>query len=105
MAAGLLASCLLVASAGATTALEPSPSPEPAGQRVEVPEASFTLTFLADWEVDVDIDWTEDVALSTDRLLADGEVHGSILCHGSERPNDRWLSIAETFEFLPEEET
>ncbi|MEA2025171.1 MAG: hypothetical protein U9O18_00625 [Chloroflexota bacterium] len=83
VAAGLLTACLLMASAGATMAQEPSSSPEPAGQRVEFPEAGFALTFPADWEIDVDIDWTEDVAFSTDYLLTDGEVHGCVLCRGS----------------------
>jgi len=37
-------------------------------------------------------------------LLTVGNVHDSLLCRGSERPEDRWLSIAESFEFLPVKE-
>ncbi len=76
LAAGFLATCLLVASAGATTAQEPSPSPEPAGQRVEVPEAGIAVTFPAGWRVE-----TESQGLPIfERVLTARQVGGPGRC-------------------------
>jgi hypothetical protein len=54
----------------------------------------------------MDIEWAEDedAAFGTTYLLTDGSVFDYLLCRGSERPDDRWLSIAETIEWLPAEE-
>ena len=37
-------------------------------------------------------------------LLTDGTDPYSLMCRAPDPPEDRWLSIAETFEFLPVEE-
>jgi len=173
-------SLLGVSGASAVAAQSPSPSPADVGQRVEVPEAGFALTYPGDWQIRVDsssldsgshpvvtgrssggdetcdvylygacsgepfedcavaldefaarmvatyesyedfegsveqtpiasaaeyavrldIEWTADAAFGTFYVFTDGTVHDTVLCRGSERPDDRWLSIAETFEFL-----
>jgi hypothetical protein len=49
----MLTGCMTVASTGAMLAQSSSPSPEAAGQRVEVPEAGLALTLPKDWEVRV----------------------------------------------------
>ena len=49
----LLTIGLVAATAGLTTAQEPSASPEPADQRVEVPDAGFAVTLPGDWVVEL----------------------------------------------------
>ena len=59
---------------------------------------------VAEHAVRIDIEWTDEATFGTSYVLSDGQVHDAILCRGSERPPDRWLSIVETLEFLPGEE-
>ena len=59
----------------------------PAGQAIHIDDRPPT----ADW-------------YRTAYLLTDGAGYYSLTCYGFEPPDDRWLSIAETFEFLPAEE-
>ncbi len=40
---------------------------------------------------------------SRDYLVTDGERWGALICGSASSPEDRWLSVAETFEFLPQE--
>jgi hypothetical protein len=70
-----------------------------AGAIEQAPVAS-----AAEYAVRIDIEWTADAAFGTSYVLTDGSVHDAVLCRGSERPDDRWLSIAETVEFLPADE-
>jgi hypothetical protein len=183
----LLATCLLGASASPVVAEEPPPSPSGDGQRVDVPEEAYAVTFPDSWEVGVfpmemgesspdgtsteaefmsaygwapdgstqclvtneplndppgdammaleeHADWAlshyEPVLVETSSLdlpagpairyvfesegsvgaayfLSDGFDLFFLTCLGmdpSKRPADDWLSIAETFEFLPAEE-
>jgi len=37
-------------------------------------------------------------------IFTDGDRHAALLCRSVRPPDDRWLSIAESFEFLPAEE-
>ena len=51
------------------------------------------------------LDWARFDALSaTAYLFTDGSAWWRLECTSPEPPEDRWLSIAETFEFLPAEE-
>jgi hypothetical protein len=186
LACAMLVTCLVGVGAGQAVAQEPTPPPEAASQRVEVPEAGFAVTFPVDWEVSidtsdlpgeggtfavvsgreaasdvtcevylrgrctgspfgdcaaaldevaarmvayfdgdesssridestamdlpagytvrVDTEWIDEGVFGSSYTLTDGKVADSLLCSGSERPDDDWLSIAETFEFLPADE-
>jgi hypothetical protein len=53
----------------------------------------------------VRVDWeTWGTGSATAWVFLDGERRVVLFCHSKEPPEDRWLSIAETFEFLPAEE-
>ena len=67
-------------------------------------DESTAMDLPAGYAVRVDTEWIDEGAFGSSYLLTDGKVHDSLLCRGSERPEDRWLSIAKTFEFLPAEE-
>ena len=67
-------------------------------------DESTAMDLPAGYTVRVDTEWIDEGAFGSSYLLTDGQVADSLLCRGSERPEDRWLSIAETFEFLPAEE-
>jgi hypothetical protein len=54
--------------------------------------------------VRIDMDVPEEGRSLTQYLLTDGAGFYSLACIASEPPADRWLPIAETFEFLPVEE-
>jgi hypothetical protein len=58
---------------------------------------SSTIAVRADWE-------TWDGGSATAWIFLDGERRVVLFCQSEEPPEDRWLSIAETFEFLPAEE-
>lgn len=73
------------------------------GTEQEVPStlASEALTLPAGYAVRVDVeypDWNRSIY-----RLTDGRVAATLLCIAPRGPHDRWLSIAETFEFLPAE--
>ena len=53
----------------------------------------------ADWER-----WSGRPATAWVYLDNDGHAAAALLCRSDEPPDDGWLSIAETFEFLPAEE-
>ena len=67
-------------------------------------DESTSMDLPAGYAVRVDTEWMDEGVFGSSYLLTDGKVHDSLLCRGSERPEDRWLSIAESFEFLPAEE-
>ena len=67
-------------------------------------DESTAMDLPAGYAVRVDTEWIDEGIFGSSYLLTDGKIHDSLLCRGSERPEDRWLSIAETFEFLPAEE-
>jgi hypothetical protein len=67
-------------------------------------DASTTMDLPAGYAVRVDTEWIDEGVFGSLYLLTDGSVHDTLRCRGSERPDDRWLSIAESFEFLPEDE-
>jgi len=180
----LAVSALSMPGAAVVPAQEPSPGLASAGQRVEVPEEAYAVTFPDGWEVGTypmelgsdspDGTSTEAVYMSAYGWVPDGstqclisiepltdppgdplmalerssgwvsahyepflietstlelpagpaihyaiESEGNVgsgylfsdgfdrfflTCLGADPPDDRWLSIAETFEFLPEEE-
>jgi hypothetical protein len=57
------------------------------------------------------IDVSEDVESApsehietSEYVITDGITQWRLTCSGRERPDDDWLSIAETFEILPPEE-
>jgi len=67
-------------------------------------DESTAMDLPAGYTVRVDTEWIDEGLFGSSYLLTDGKVFDSLLCSGSERPDDDWLSIAETFEFLPAEE-
>ncbi len=67
-------------------------------------DESAAMDLPAGYAVRVDTEWIDEGVFGSLYLLTDGKVHDSLRCRGSERPEDRWLSIAETFAFLPAEE-
>jgi hypothetical protein len=71
---------------------------------IEVPSAvaSEALALPAGYAVRIDVTLSEH---GTDRsiyYLTDGGVIATLLCLAARGPGDRWLSVAETFEFLAE---
>jgi hypothetical protein len=56
-----------------------------------------TTGVRADWE-------TWGIGSATAWVFLDGARRAALFCRSTEPPEDRWLSIAETFEFLPVEE-
>ena len=65
-------------------------------------DESTAMELAAGYAVRVDTEWIGERVFGSWYLLTDGKVHDALLCRGSERPEDRWLSIAESFEFLGE---
>ncbi len=55
--------------------------------------------------VRIDVEVTEEGVDSASYILTDETTFYILMCEAfPEPPEDRWLSIAETFEFLPTEE-
>jgi hypothetical protein len=75
------------------------------GSRMEMPSAlaSTTLTVPGGSAVRVDAEWDDWPEYQSAYLLTDGQVAFTLICGGRDRPDDRWLSVAESFEFLPAE--
>jgi len=76
------------------------------GTDVPVPSTveSVVLTLPARYAVRVRTAYTD---LESDRsiyYLTDGRVIATLLCMAKDDPDDHWLSVAETLEFLPTEE-
>jgi hypothetical protein len=67
---------------------------EPVVTQVVLPSGP---TVRADWER-----WSGMPA--TAWIFADGDRHAALLCRSDRPPDDRWRSIAESFEFLPVDE-
>lgn len=80
----------LVSTAGA----QERTTSEPVVTQVDLPSGP---TVGADWER-----WSGMPA--TAWILADGDRRAALFCRSDEPPEDRWLSVAESFEFLPAEE-
>ena len=74
---------------------------EPA-QRPSVDYVDLPVGRVARLDFDTD-DWAGQASTSCYLVPGDDSQHW-LSCVGAERPADRWLSIAETFEFLPAEE-
>ena len=56
------------------------------------------------YRIDISAPHSTGVAQSSVYLLGTDESHAMLICTSDLRPDDDWLSIAETFEFLPAEE-
>ena len=74
------------------------------GTEVPVPSiiASEALSLPAVHAVRVDVRYDDDWGRSI-YMLTDGQVAATLLCIAPAPPDDGWLSVAETFEFLPAE--
>jgi hypothetical protein len=81
---------ILISTAGA----QKRRTSEPVVTQVSLPSGR---TIRADWER-----WSEMPA--TAWVFLDSDRRAALLCRSDEPPDDRWLSIAETFEFLHAEE-
>ena len=79
------------------------PMPVIETSEIESP-AGRAVRFIADYALDDDLVEGYDARYGTTYILTDGRVLLFLGCWAPERPADDWLSIAETIEFLPEEE-
>ncbi len=66
--------------------------------------AGRAIRFIADYALDDGLVEGYDARYATTYILTDGRVLLFLGCWAPERPDDDWLSIAETIEFLPAEE-
>lgn len=69
---------------------------------IELP-AGRAVRFIADYALDDGLVEGYDARYGTTYLMTDGRVLLFFACWAPERPDDDWLTIAETIEFLPEE--
>ncbi len=51
--------------------------------------------------IDISLQFPDVVLLSSSWVLTDGTTFHTLTCTDLMRPDDRWLSLVETFEFLP----
>jgi hypothetical protein len=65
---------------------------------------STTLRLPVGDAIRIDLEVPEEGFSGASYMLSDGTTFYGLLCRASDPPEDRWLSIAETFEFLPEED-
>jgi hypothetical protein len=74
------------------------------GVDIEVPSAvaSEAVALPAGYAVRIDVTYSERDSDRAFYWLTDGHVLVSLLCLATRGPDDRWLSVAETFEFLAE---
>jgi hypothetical protein len=74
------------------------------GADIEVPSAvaSEAVALPAGYAVRIDVTYSERDSDRAFYWLTDGHVLVSLLCLAARGPDDRWLSVAETFEFLAE---
>jgi hypothetical protein len=72
---------------------------------IELP-AGRAIRFIADFTLDPEFDESDSDSARylTTYILTDGLGFLTLACYAPERPDDDWLSIAETIEFLPIEE-
>jgi hypothetical protein len=79
------------------------PMPVIETSEIELP-AGRTVRFIADYALDDGLVEGYDARYDTTYILTDGRILFFLGCLAPERPDDDWLSIAETIEFLPAEE-
>ena len=105
--AGLLGISVSSAAIGQASSPTPAASDGPAAvawfENGPAVVEEVALSGAAVDAIRVDVEWADVPRFITAYMLTDGTIAASLPCHGSERPGDRWLSIAETFEFLPGE--
>lgn len=76
----LLTACLLSASAGPSMAQSPSSSPEPAGQRVEVPVYGVSIIVPDHWTTDLD-------SMTSSPLYPESELHEDLMVRATGAPD------------------
>jgi len=73
------------------------------GPEVEVTSTALRLPVGDGIRIDMEV--PEEGFSGATYMLTDGATFYGLMCDASNPPEDRWLSIAETFEFLPVEES
>jgi hypothetical protein len=80
------------------------PMPVIETSEIELP-AGRAVRFIADYALDDDLVEGYDARYATTYILTDSHTLLFLGCWAPERPDDDWLSIAESIEFLPEEQS